>query len=69
MVFPGIIEENTNEEGGVITQVPKFLFLLLARARSFIVTLFVSLSIAETIAVASMPAVALARIRTSFDFV
>ncbi len=69
MVFPVIIEDNTNEEGGVITHVPKLLSLLLANARLSTVILFVSLSVAVTIAVASIPLVALARTRVSFDFV
>lgn len=69
IVFPAIMEEKTNEEGGVMTHVPKFLSLLLANSRDLTVRLFVSLSMDETIAVASMPVVALARIRWSLDFV
>jgi len=68
-VFPGITEENTNEEGAVITHVPNFLFSLLANANSLTVMLFFSLSTAVIIAAASIPAVALARTPTSFDFV
>ncbi len=67
-MFPTMIEENENEDGGVMVHDPRFV-LLLAKVRVSTFMVFVSDSIDVTIAVASIPAVALARTDTSFDFV
>mgnify|MGYP001566310565 CR=1 FL=1 len=68
MLFPTMIEENKNEDGGVIVHDPR-LVLLLANVSPSTFMVFVSESTDVMTAVASMPAVALALARTSLDFV